>query len=145
MINLEKIKPTIATAILLCCSNVFIVVLSVFLLNRALFFQLNLWQMLGITVGIPFPFLIANWTAITLGDELEKSDDSEVKKWAVSGMGTAFILSSLLPASLYLKDGLTSHFLWAGSIQLGVALGIFLVLSRKPKKQIPEKEHHPDS
>lgn len=101
MINLEKLKPTKAVGIILSISQISVILLAIFLLNRPLFLLLNLWQLLGVCIGIASPSLFAFSIFYTLAftiDEVPRDkDEREAIRWTFAGyMGTPIWAVGLL-------------------------------------------------
>lgn len=121
-----KMKPTQATIVFICTFNVFIIALAIFLLSPALFFLLNLWQMIAITVGITGIFLAFNyffsarnnWPLYVPADNTEKSrQDQESHHWTNSGVLTMAVLLISLFISYVLGLSMKRMFICAGSTE----------------------------
>jgi len=79
--DLEKIKPSIATTIVLCVSVFFLVVLSFFLLSRRIFISLDNLKLTGVCLGISLAILALNrcWVSL-LTDETPNQTEKEVEE-----------------------------------------------------------------
>lgn len=144
MNEIWKLKPTKAATIILCCSNVFIVFVSIFLLNRTLFLSLNLWQLLGICLGITCPSLAALSVFFGLLNQEEDSfidkDERETKRWAFAGFAGTILLSINLLFSYWTKDSLKFYFATvAGAESIVIIFALVGDHFKKQKKAKPTK------
>lgn len=114
--NIEKIKPTIAIAIVLCASPFFLSVLSFFILSRGVFFSLNMWQMIGIGMGICCPILLINSFVAFLINEHDPipeipATESQAGKMAATGLISTSLITLCLLVAYFLSLSL-KKFYW---------------------------------
>src|SRR5258706_12959073 len=98
MINFEKLKPTVASVILICLTDFFLVIMSFFLLARQTFYSLNLWQVTGLGLGIFCPILVLNGLSVFVFTEKKNRnpDSREMQRWASGGIISFFFLNLAL-------------------------------------------------
>ena len=65
--NLEKIKPTVVSSIVICLCSFFCVEFMIFLLNRNLFISLDIYKLICIGIGITSPLLLCNTIILSPG------------------------------------------------------------------------------
>jgi hypothetical protein len=83
--NIEKIKPTIATSIITRLSVFFLVILSFFLLARNLFITLDIPRLIGVAIGISLPIIFFN-VFIYFGFIYGRKDDKDKEDQEVYGI-----------------------------------------------------------
>ncbi|MBS1653284.1 MAG: hypothetical protein JSU05_00440 [Bacteroidetes bacterium] len=133
LFSIDKLRPTIATVIIVCLASFFNIVLTFFLLDRPLFYLLNVWQLVGIGIGISLPILILNGINYLNGSEKMnsvKGDAKEVNKWAGGGLLSLFVLNLALLISYYYSVPLKTHF-WRLTILEVVIFFIFMIPNRR--------------
>lgn len=135
MINLEKLKPSIATAIILSTSNFFTVILTFFLLDRNLFLSLNLWQLIGIGLGICCPMLIMNGMSTFEFEEKDNLEEREIKRWARSGFVTFFVTNTVLLISYKFSLSIAFNYWLIVALNSGMFIGSIFRPSRIFKKR----------
>jgi glucan phosphoethanolaminetransferase (alkaline phosphatase superfamily) len=145
MINLEKIKPTNATVIFLCVFNVFIFAFAVFLLSGSLFFSLNLWQIIVISVGLSGAFLFTNLIVFSINNwprlpQVDARDPMQAEKaqaalWATTGLLTDFVILISLLISYLIDFGLRQMILL--TFAMDFLLIVFLIWEKN--KEIKQK------
>jgi hypothetical protein len=123
MISLEKLKPTKAVGIILAISQLSVVFLSIFLLNRPLFLSLDLWQLLGISIGITAPSLFCFaifYTLVFKSVEIPTDkEEREAMRWTFAGylgtplwaMGLFYCYLIKLPLKHFCTGMVISHIL----------------------------------
>lgn len=108
--NIEKLKPTVATTLVCCLGVFFITVLSFFLLNRPLFFILNSWQITGIGIGLAIPILIVSFLILTIGRNYTQNDEATPKYVYGAALFANFIMSIALITCYLISTSLKTYF-----------------------------------
>jgi uncharacterized protein YacL len=108
--NIEKLKPTVATTLVCCLGVFFITVLPFFLLNRTLFFTLNSWQLTGIGIGLAIPILIVSFLILTIGRNYTQNEEATPKYVYGSALFANFIMSIVLVICYLISTSLKTYF-----------------------------------
>jgi|GEM_PF-5320120 len=132
--NIEKIKPNVATATLCCAGNVFIVAFGIFLVYRPLFMSLELWRLLSICVAISIGSLLAMYIFMTMIDVGRNATGNRtIVNWAISG-ALSDSLFLILFFSFYLIGGSLRDVLIYAVIAKGICLTGSVMYSLFSKK-----------
>lgn len=145
--NIEKIKPTVATTIVNCVGLFSIVILSFFLLNRPLFFVLNLWQLVAIGLGLSIPILALYTFIMSISSNRTKETDDDIMRIlsgaSLSGM---FIMTLLLFISyligLSLKTYYCIFFIICFTLALGSSISSTIKNSKLDRQKREELENN---
>jgi len=116
--NIEKLKPTVATTLVCCIGVFFVIVLSFFLLNRTLFFQLNSWQITGIGIGLAIPILAFYFLILTTGRNYTQNEEATPKYVYGSALFANYIMSLVLFICYMIPTSLKTYFITLFSINL---------------------------
>jgi hypothetical protein len=146
MIQLDNIKPTTASAIVMCLSNFFCVQLMIFLLNEDLFNRLDITRLIFVGVGITVPIIL--FAAMGVGATMRKDkkgekldaealkierEQNEKSLWSTSA-GLAVMLVSFITLISYTFKFTLYRALW---ILFWVELALFFLivigLKKKPR------------
>lgn len=109
------------TVVFLCIGTFFAVILGLLLLSPELFFVLNIWQLVAVSLAITIPILYANCIlTVRMIARTGNDEEKETKTWALAG----FISTSLSYLSL-----LTCYFLdWRFKYMIMVMAVLVLLL-----------------
>jgi len=137
--NIEKIQPNVALAILFCLSSFFITVLSFFLLTRGLFNSLNLWQFVGIGIGLSFPILLLNIIVSSLFEDEGDGTDAHLANLGSGGVVTSIILTSCLLISYWQSFTLKTYYWIVFFVEVALLIVAFInnrIEHKKKKKTV---------
>ena len=140
MINLEKIKPTVASSVITCLLSFFSVEFMIYLLHKDLFMHLDYVKLVCVGLGITAPLLICN-SAIHSSNSrdrkkaagttiVENPEEDEKQSWAVAG-GVTVMLVSFINLISYTYHFSLYRALW---ILFWVELSILIVSALPSKK-----------
>lgn len=146
MNDVWKLKPTNATVIFFCAMNAFLVSFAVFLLARPLFFILNLWQMVMISVSVSGSLLLVNIMAYARNNwprmpQPAPTDEKGIEQahltlLATTGVLTVFVL--LLSLVISYLAGFTLKHMVAFTIVIDFLLIALLIWGKN--KEIKRKQ-----
>jgi hypothetical protein len=78
--NLEKLRMPAAIMIVAAITNIFTVAFSIFLLQRQLFYSLDLWRMLTISVAIALPCMLGAFMVFSMIEYDPKAKPKQSKE-----------------------------------------------------------------
>lgn len=135
--NLEKLKPSVASTIVYCFGIFFLVVVAIFLLNRPLFFTLNMWQMIGIGVGISIPILVVNTFILDTSDASDKkrTDEDRLKILSGAALTGIFFLTFILLIFYWTSEGLKFYFTTVVVTQLAALIWASISAELRKRKK----------
>ncbi len=138
--NFEKLKTNSAVAISLCASVFVSVVFMIFLYDRPLFLQLDLWRIIFVGLGITAPILFVSYL-YTLGahEEIEfkktgkisetLTDEERIQIWAGAGSFGFVFVSLITFINIFAKSELRDMFEPIASVWL--ILAVIISIGRK--------------
>lgn len=126
--NIEKLKPTTATTVILCVGNVFTVGLSFFLLSRQLFLSLDLIRLAAICIALSVAPISLG---ILLFGILFKRADNDEENYStlvltVSGMISVLMFNWFLFTSYIFHANLRQFYIQLSGFYIVFSLAVLL-------------------
>jgi hypothetical protein len=141
--NIEKIRSSVAVAIIACAAVPFIIALSIFTMHRELFMSITWWMLLIISIGISFPCLLAIYLMLfffemrlfkNFPDE-KKFDSLQVLNWTIAGIIASSLISINLFWLTYMAYSLRVFLIVIAIFHFALALtGILTFIFQKKRK-----------
>jgi hypothetical protein len=129
MNELLKLKPNVATGIFACVGIFTSSVFSIFLLNRPLFFKLDILEIIAVGLGISCPCLMLGLIiSIALTNHPKQPQTEQQKQeswildWSFAGIGCTFILNIFLLVAYLIGISLKVFYAATGILEFIAAI-----------------------
>lgn len=108
--NIEKIQPSVAFTIVGCLSPLFLNFLAFFLLSPDLFHSLNLWQFIGVGIGISMPIILLSGYSVSCIPADNKTN-AKMEHFGLGGIFSCGMLTIALLISYWCMLSLKTYYL----------------------------------
>lgn len=122
--NIEKIKPSTATLIIICSGVFFLVILSFFLLSRQMFLALDSWKLIGIGLGISLSIITLNlfFVSVLTEDSKGSYEEQAMMQLMLAAFFAVIIFSACLLFSYYVRLNIRNFYWLLFFVDMGVNL-----------------------